>query len=369
MSASDDDSSPSGAFKDWFNPARYRLIADQLAAAEPRFDRRRFLRLTCHGLEERSLVQRLHQTAIAAEAALPGTYADKLRILEAAANGQPPSFIGIWFSEFAGRFGTSDPGRALAALRHFTRYGSAEFAIRPYILREPDATLATMLEWTHDPDEHVRRLASEGSRPRLPWGLRLGFLIKDPAPTRAILEALKADPALYVRKSVANHLNDLAKDHPDYVVELVSDWDRSHPHTAWIVRHGLRTLVKRGHAAALNLLGAGAAPVLRVRRFRAQPASLVLGDHLELVLELESTASRPQALIIDYVVHYVKASGASSPKVFKWKQIELSARARLAAVKRQLIQDLTTRRHYPGRHRVTLQINGRALAETAFTLR
>ncbi len=363
------DSSPSNEpFKNWFNADRYRAIADRLAKACRKFDRDRFLTLTLTDLEQRALMDRLRQTAIAAEATLPGSYADKLDVLYQVSEGEEQGFIGIWFSEFAGRFGLKEPQRALEAMRHFTRYGSAEFAIRPYLVNAPDETLATLLSWTTDPNEHVRRLVSEGSRPRLPWGLRLDFLIKAPQKTRPILEALRDDPSLYVRKSVANHLNDIAKDHADYVVALVSPWDRKNPLTATLVKQGLRTLVKRGHPAALALMGAGAKPRIKVLRFTADPTCLQLGDQLALRLELEATGATSQTLIIDYVVHYVKANGATSAKVFKWRQLELDPRESFTAVKRQRIQDFTTRKHYPGEHLIELQINGQILAQTAFTL-
>ncbi|WP_221028804.1 DNA alkylation repair protein [Actomonas aquatica] len=357
------------AFKDWFNPTLYREIADQLASVCPAFDRKQFLQLTLEGLESRSLMERLRQTPVAAHAALPGSYAEKLQVLEKLAARSDHNFVGIWFAEFAGRYGTDDPTRALAAMRHFTQFGSAEFAIRPYIQNDPKTTLATLLKWTRDDNEHVRRLASEGSRPRLPWGLRLGFLVEDPSPTRPILEALKADPSLYVRKSVANHLNDIAKDHPNYVVALVRDWDRDNPLTAWIVKRGLRTLVKNGHPAALELMGAGQAPKLDVATFTAAPTRLTLGTPLQLEAELRSTSRKTQQLIVDYIVHYVKANGSTSPKVFKWKELSLAPGETLSLRKRQTIQDFSTRRHYAGHHRIELQINGQILARTGFDLR
>lgn len=359
---------PASAFKDWFNRERYESIADGLVAACPQFDRNRFLRLTLDGLETRELLDRLRQTAVAADATLPGDYVQKLAVLKQVALANNHNFVGLWFSEFAGRFGTASPDLALAAMRLFTRYGSAEFAVRPYLLRDPEGTMRTMLDWTKDENEHVRRLACEGSRPRLPWGLRLGFLVQDPRPTRPILEALKSDPALYVRKSVANHLNDIAKDHPDYVIDIVRQWDQGDPHIAWIVRHGLRSLIKKGHPAALDLMGAGAAPEVLIKSFKATPPRLRLGERLAIELELNSTSAKTQTLIIDYVVHYVKASGESSPKVFKWKQIQLSAQAALALRKEQMIRNFSTRRHYPGEHRIELQINGLRLAQTAFRL-
>jgi 3-methyladenine DNA glycosylase AlkC len=256
---------------------------------------------------------------------------------------------------------------ALKALRFLTRFGSAEFAIRAFITSDPPGTFAELRKWSEDHDEHVRRLASEGSRPRLPWCGNLQSLIHDPSPTLPILSALRADPSLYVRKSVANHLNDITKDHPERVLDFVATWDRTEPRTAWIVRHALRTLIKRGHPRALALMGAGAAPKLDAK-FKISPARLVIGDALVLTARLTSTHSRTQSLIVDYVIHYARTSGASVEKVFKWKRLSLGPCETVKLGKRQVIRDFSTRRHHAGRHLVELQINGRRLAEGAFFL-
>lgn len=356
-------------FKDWFNPARYRAIADAVAALASGFDRKLFLQLTLDGLESRELMDRMRQTAIALGATLPGDYAKQLGVVLRVAPTVGHSFVGVALCDFVARFGLDDPDRSLAALRELTRHGSAEFAVRPFLVRDQARTLAMMESWARDPDEHVRRLASEGSRPRLPWGVRLTALVRDPSPTAPILESLKADPSLYVRKSVANHLNDIAKDHPALVLDRVAAWDHSHTGTAWIVKHALRTLIKQGEPRALGLLGVGERPKLRIERFAVNPRRLALGGRIMLEAKLRSTARSVQRLAIDYVVHYVKGGGTTAEKVFKWKVVALEPGAALNLNKQQLVRDFTTRRHHPGNHRVELQINGRRLANTAFALK
>ncbi|MEO7413942.1 MAG: DNA alkylation repair protein [Opitutaceae bacterium] len=355
-------------FKHWFNEARYRSIADAIAPLAPRFDRKRFLQLTIDGLAERELMDRMRQTAIALGATLPGDYRQQLAVVLQFAPTIGHGFVGVALGDFVARFGLDDPDVSLDALRKLTRHGSAEFAVRPFIVRDSDRTLSVMKAWARNADEHVRRLASEGSRPRLPWGIRLAELVRDPSPTAPILEQLKADPSLYVRKSVANHLNDITKDHPAWVVDRVTAWDRTDARTAWIVRHALRTLIKQGHPGALALLGVGGAPKLRVDRFAATPARLKLGGRLTLEAKLTSTARSEQRLAVDYVVHYVKAKGGTSAKIFKWKVVSLGPKARLTLTKSQLVRDFTTRRHHAGKHRIELQINGRRLAESGFVL-
>lgn len=362
-------SPPEVAFKHWFNAERYRALADELQSLSAGFNRRTFLELTLTGLEERALMDRLRQTAIAYQAALPGEYRDKLKVLRALAPKITHAFVSISLGDFVAREGLDDPKRSLDALKYFTRFGSSEFAVRPFLQRDLLGTLAVMETWAEDSDEHVRRLASEGSRPRLPWGLRLKELVKDPRPTGRILEMLKQDPALYVRKSVANHLNDVAKDHPEVVLDRVTAWDRSVTDTNWIVRHALRTLVKKGDPRALALLGASAQVSVDVVDFSVIPRRLRLGERLQLNAQLRSTSRREQTLVVDYVIHYVKASGDSSAKVFKWSTVVLPPGGTFDLRKSQEIRDFTTRRHYAGIHRVELQINGRRPASAEFVLR
>lgn len=353
--------------KNWFDASFYRRTSERLAALHPRFSASAFLDHALPGLETLELMARLHRTAAAFHVALPIPFSEQLGVLRAHAAQIGHSFAGIWPCAHVAAQGLDQPDLALPALRDLTRHGSAEFAIRPFLVRDLPGTLAVMREWAASPDEHVRRLASEGSRPRLPWGERLQALVADPSPTLPLLATLRADPSLYVRKSVANHLNDIAKDHPEVVLDLVTTWDRTDARTAWIVRHALRTLIKRGHPRALALLGAGAAPKLEAT-FKVTPKRIHLGDTITLSASATSTSSRAQSLIVDYVVHYARASGRASEKVFKWTALDLPAGASATLIKRQTIRDFSTRRHHPGRHRIELQINGRRLAESAFTL-
>ena len=353
--------------KHWFDETFYRRTAKQLAALHPRFDARRFVAHALDGLEERELMARLQRTAEAFHHALPLSLDEQLIVLRAHAAQIGHGFIAIWPCAHVAAHGLEQASVALPALRDLTRHGSAEFAIRPFLVRDLPGTLAVMREWAKSDDEHIRRLASEGSRPRLPWGLRLQALVSDPSPTLPLLSALRADPSLYVRKSVANHLNDIAKDNPDVVLDLVESWDRADARTAWIVKHGLRTLIKRGHPRALTLFGAGAAAKADAS-VSICPARIRLGDTIEITATLVSTGRHAQDLIVDYVVHYARASGRSSEKVFKWTVVTLEPGMKATLIKRQTIRDFSTRKHHPGRHLVELQINGRRVAESAFTL-
>lgn len=362
------DTTPAPSLKDWFDEALYRSLAGKLAELHPRFDRKRFLALTLDGLADRSLLQRLRRTSEATREALPLDYRKSLEVLRELAPRIDHSFVTLYLPDFVGLYGHDDFETSMEALKFFTSFGSSEFAIREFLKRDLHRTLRVLHDWTGDSDEHVRRLASEGCRPRLPWSFRLTELVTDPTPALPILEQLKADPSLYVRKSVANHLNDIAKDHPDKTLHILNSWDRSHPHTAWIAKRALRTLIKEGHAGALTLLGAGEKAKVRIESFEVSPKRVKLGEVVNFSLTLTSTSRKSQRLLVDYVIHYVKQSGGTSEKVFKWKELELAPGASLRLEKRQTFRDFTTRKHYPGKHRVEVQVNGERMAEGVFAL-
>jgi 3-methyladenine DNA glycosylase AlkC len=357
------------ALKDWFNAARYRQIADLLADAHPGFDRKRFLAVATVGLDELTLIQRVRRATEACHATLPDGFPQAVTVLKRIAPRVQQGFVGIFLPDFVGQHGRAHFAESMEALKFFTPFSSAEFAIREFLKRDLTRTLAVMKLWSRDENEHVRRLASEGSRPRLPWSFRLEALVADPSPAACILENLRADPSLYVRKSVANHLNDISKDHPDWMLARLQSWDLAHPHTQWIAKRAARTLIKAGHQPALHLFNFGGKPAVKVADFKVAPARLKLGQALEFSFSLTSTSRKVQSLAVDYIIHYVKATGGTSAKVFKLRELTLAAREMQIIRKRQTIRDFTTRKHYPGSHRLEIQVNGRILDGARFDLR
>jgi 3-methyladenine DNA glycosylase AlkC len=353
----------------FFSRERLRAIADATASVSPGFNTRRFMTLVTKDLDSLGIMQRMRLVATSLHATLSGDFADKIAIMERLAPNLAHSFAGISLSEYVALYGQEDFDRSMQALAFFTRFGSSEFAIRPFLNRDLKRTLKVMQKWAGDKDEHVRRLASEGSRPRLPWAARIDALIVDPSPVAPILERLKTDDSLYVRKSVANHLNDIAKDHPDWVLTRLGGWAMDNQNTAWIAKRALRTLIKNGDAQALALIGAGGKAEVVVERFTVTPASVSLGERIRIDGTLRSTASEPQRLVIDYAIHYVKKNGATSRKVFKLRELDLPPGASTVLSVNQQIRDFTTRRHNAGRHRVELLVNGETLAESGFEVR
>src|SRR5690606_3165778 len=251
-------------------------------------------------------MQRLRRMTESMHLALPGGFRRNLGILRELAPRLQPGFATLFLPDYVALHGRAESDRAAAldALRYFTRFGSAEFAIREFLRDDLAGTLATMRAWADDENEHVRRLASEGTRPRLPWSFHLSAIAADPALAAPILEALRADPSLYVRKSVANHLNDVTRAHPQWVLARVAQWPREDARTAWIVKRALRTLIKAGDRRALALIGAGQKAKVRVLRFTAAPRRLRLGERVTFALELSSTTTTAaQRLVVDYAVH------------------------------------------------------------------
>ncbi len=370
-------------FKNLINAGLVRETGALLARQHRGFDERGFVRQASQGLETLEMKARAMQIADALEATLPARFDDAAALIEAALapaesgdamaqlDGLHQGLRGwiLWpVGEFVARRGLAEPERALQALHALTQRFTAEFAIRPFLVEHPALVFDTLARWSTDKSHHVRRLVSEGSRPRLPWGLQLKALIRDPSPTLPLLRALQDDPSEYVRRSVANHLNDIAKDHP----AIVARWLHEHLPDAGaerraLLRHASRTLIKAGDPAVLQAWGLGR-PLRGAAALQVTPGRIVLGETVALTLQLRSTVTKPQQLAIDYAVHHVKADGSTSPKVFKGWVLTLPARDEVVLEKRHAVRPITTRRYHAGWHRVVVQVNGRAVAEAGFEL-
>jgi len=354
--------------KDIFDEKRFQLIGQEVAAVWAPFDVEQFLAVGLRDHAQLTLLQRLRRVSIALRATLPADYLEALDTLYKLASRTEKGFASLFLPDFVGQFGLGHFDASMQALKAFTKLGSAEFAVREFLRVDLRSTLKAMRDWSLDEDEHVRRLASEGSRPRLPWSFNLQAIIDDPALTLPILVNLAQDPSLYVRKSVANHLNDVSKDHPDWLLNTLATWPCNHPHSTWIAKRALRTLVKAGHQEALSHIGASEEVAVDVRRFDVSPITLSLGDKLTLSVELLSQSDKPQQLVVDYLVHYVKKSGGTSPKVFKMKELTLEPHGQHSFQRLQHIRNFSTRTHYCGQHLVELMVNGKCLARSRFEI-
>jgi 3-methyladenine DNA glycosylase AlkC len=364
-------------FKTFINAAGVNVAAGHLARTNAAFDAAAFSAAIVPRLGALELKARAMCVADALEQHLAADFlsaADHIErsLAPVGSKGNAEGLAGwiLWpVGEFVARQGLLQPERALTCLRAITQRFTAEFAIRPFLVHHPQLVFATMRrEWVHHESEHVRRLVSEGTRPRLPWGAQLKSLIADPSPSLPLLEALQDDGSEYVRRSVANHLNDIAKDHPSVLVEwLERHLPGASPERAALLRHASRTLIKQGHPRVLAAWGRGSA-LEGHASLELGPRQLTFGSAVTLALTISSRSARAQSLTIDYVVHHVKADGRTSPKVFKGWNAVVAPGATVTLTKRHSVKPITTRRYYPGTHRVVIQANGQPVAEAAFDL-
>jgi 3-methyladenine DNA glycosylase AlkC len=354
-----------------------KAIARMVAAVYPRFESARFVRDALKGYDALALMPRGKHIAQALRRHLPDDYPRAVEILVASLDqphGRPAgqgmaSFLYLPHTEFVAAYGLDHFEASMQAQYELTQRFTAEYSIRPFLQKHEAATLARLKQWADDPSQHVRRLVSEGSRPRLPWASRLPAFQKNPAPVLELLELLKDDPELYVRRSVANNLNDIGKDHPGLLAKTAKQWLKgASDERRWIVQHALRSAVKRGEAGALEVLGFGQSAKVEVANARITPKRVVMGEKVNIAFDVSDTSNKAQQVLVDFCIHYVKASGKTSAKVFKLKVLALGARQTARLSKTVSTTELTTRKHYAGVHRVEVLLNGQARALGSFEL-
>jgi len=263
------------------------------------------------------------------------------------------------YTLFVSEYGLHAFESSMRAMYELTKRFTSEHCIRAFLVSEQDRTLNRLREWTEDPNHHVRRLVSEGTRPRLPWAGRLKEFQRDPTPVLELLELLKDDPSDYVRRSVANNLNDIARDHPDIAVVTCASWSvGASPQRQQLIRHALGGLFKQGSPGALAVLGARQGADAAIRNGGVELSILAIGESMSLEFEVINTGQSAERFVIDYRVHFVKANSTTSAKVFKLSTIELEPGAGRTFTRRLSVQQRTTRTHYPGTHRVEVLVNG-----------
>ncbi|KZN50043.1 DNA alkylation repair protein [Pseudoalteromonas luteoviolacea] len=369
-------------FKNVFNLDLVHTMARHFQRIYPDFFYDAFIKEISLDFDSLEFKQRSNRICDVMEMYLPQDFEQAARIIELSLGDQiegqwssavsDKNGISGWavlpMADYVAKRGRADFKRSMHLLKALTKRNTAEFAIRYFLETEPERTLEVMKAWALDDNIDVRRLASEGCRPRLPWGLRLKKFVNDPEPVIELLSLLKDDPSEYVRRSVANNLNDIAKDHPDRVCEVAIEWlQNASPERTALIKHGCRTLVKNGHVGTLEALGYTAAQLSNVKLSTSAP-KLKFGSYIELMANIDSGDNKTQSLMIDYIVHHQKANGSTSPKVFKWKTLELAPKSQISLKKRHTIKPITTRIYYPGLHKVELQINGKVVADTQFEL-
>lgn len=341
----------------------------------PPFPTEAFIESASSDLDPLELKERINQFADALRSSLPEDWSactgHLIEIASAIAFEETEAFgdMAAWpLCSVVERHGLAEPEVSLRAMTGLTKSFSCEFAIRPYLIEHLDLTLDWCRRWLTDEDPAVRRLPSEGTRPFLPWGQGVPALLADPELGIALISELRHDQDEVVRRSVANHLNDIARNHGDRVVDITSEWSADDVDPS-LIRHALRSLVKKGDPGALEVLGFTTDPQIDGIAFAVSPGHISLGDNIELSAAMTSTGDASQKLVVDFVIHHVNASGATSPKVFKWTTIDLEPGEERTLTKRRRIATASTRRYHRGTHRVELQVAGTVVAESSFELK
>ena len=344
--------------KNMYNSESLGEFAGEIKSVYPSFLEEEFLKSVMDETwEELELKARGRRISERLGKYLPEDYEEGISILLKVAP-KCTGFFAITLSDFVEVFGQDEKfwDISIPALSEFTKYCTSEFAVRPFIINHEEAMMEQMYAWSKDENEDVRRLSSEGCRPQLPWAVALPKFKEDPSPILPILEQLKADPSLYVRKSVANNLNDISKTNPDVVVKLAKEWIGKNPDTDWVVKHGCRTLLKKGNSDVLEIFGYHKSSSIDVSDFKLDKKSISIGEDITFsfsVLGVEDTKVR-----IEYGVDYVKSNGKRNRKIFQISESSIKKGEKKNYDRKHSFEDLSTRKHYGGVHSITLIVNG-----------
>lgn len=358
--------------KNLLHPDLVRSMAGHIAAQSAAFDRDLFVDRAIKEMDKLELMQRALQIRDALSETLPADFEQATGLLSASLPQAGRTGITGWallpVSQFVAQKGLGHFDLSLELLKKLTPHFTAEFGIRPFIHADQQRALKTIATWVLDANHHVRRLASEGTRPRLPWAMRLPSLMRDPEPILPILTALLDDPEDYVRRSVANSLNDIAKDHPALVATFVGQHiGGASSERRQLLRHASRTLLKNGNATALANFGFAPSSGIRAA-LNIDSDVVAFGNSLAFSLTISNEDAAPQLLMIDYAIHHRKANGSLAPKVFKWKSLTLKPGETVNMRRSHAIRTITTRQYHPGGHRIEILVNGAVLVDGAFML-
>jgi len=365
------------SLKTFFSPSLVRRLAADITRVHPSFLEQAFVKQACRGLDRLELLDRGRQIARAMAAHLPEPYPDAISVLlrslgsehvtdELLGAGMAPFFY-LPHTIFVAERGLEHFDLSMKAQYELTKRFSAESSIRSFIAKEPERTMAVLRKWASDANPHVRRLASEGTRLRLPWAARVAWLDENPEQVLEIIELLKDDASTLVRRSVANNLNDLGKVHADLMVRTSAAWLKgASPERRSLVEHALRSAVKRGNPEVLLLLGYGKQASISLEKVRFDPARVAIGGRVKIQFTLRSKSWEPQEILVDLAVHFVKARDKTAPKVFKVKRIMLPPQGKVELQTSISLAVHTTRVPRPGIHPVDVVVNGKAVRAGSF---
>jgi 3-methyladenine DNA glycosylase AlkC len=360
--------------KDIYSPAFYKNLTNSLADIMPLFNKQRFISLIfTDDFSDKELKSRMRHTTMVLHGFMPSDYKKSVSlirrlILQLKKNRTGEDGLAyIFLPDYIEVFGLDDFETSVSAIEYITQFVSCEFAVRPFIIRYEEKMMKQMKSWSLHKNYKVRRLASEGSRPRLPWAMAVPSLKKDPSPLIPILENLKNDPSEWVRRSVANNLNDIAKDHPDLVISLARKWKGFSRETDAIIKHGSRTLLKKGHIEILKHFGLDSKNI-QVSSFKIGTSTVKIGGFMAFSFLVFNQDTKEQKIRLEYGLYYRKANGQLSRKVFKISEKDYAAGSRTTVQRNQSFKRITTKVFYPGKHGLSIIVNGEEKAVKSFIL-
>jgi len=341
-------------------------FADVFVKIYPKFDKSKFLNLVFDkDWDKKELKQRMRHISVCLHAVLPSDYKKSIELLRKAVV-HSKGFLAMIFPDYVEVYGLDDYETSISALELFTQHGSSEFAIRHFIVKYPKKVMPQMVKWARHKNHHVRRLASEGSRPRLPWAIGLPEFKKNPAEVLKVLEILKNDESEYVRKSVANNLNDISKDNPDIAFQIAKKWFGKNPETDWIIKHGMRGLLKKGNVKTLKLFGFEGAVGIKISDLKFDKDKIKVGE--KIIFSFKMQTDKEQKIRLEYTIDFITSSGKNSRKIFKITE-NVYGKGRIYKFnKSHSFKDLTVRKHFKGSHTLAIIINGEKLADKKFEI-
>ncbi|MBL4734720.1 MAG: DNA alkylation repair protein [Flavobacteriales bacterium] len=362
-------------FKNIYNQKFFEKFTKALLVVIPDFDKASFLNhIYDNEWENRELKQRMRHVAETLKRHLSDDYSDNvntvIRIIEhLQKNGIREEVIEyMFFPDFIELYGLDHYKISVNAIEKITQFTSCEFGVRPFIIKHPKKMMEQMLRWSTHEHPMVRRLSSEGCRPRLPWAMAIPHLKESPLSIIPILENLKNDESESVRKSVANNLNDVSKDNPDTVIAITRSWKGKTKETDWLIKHGCRTLLKQGNSEVMELFGFGSIQNIKIDNFQIQTPKVKLGEALSFTFQLKNTGDSTSKIRLEYGLYYQKANGSLSKKVFKISERNYPENSTTTINRKQPFREITTRKFHPGKHELSLIINGNEFEKIAFEL-
>lgn len=364
----------SSLLKDLYSPIFYSRFSDLLVDLVPSFSRKDFMKaIFDEHFEGKELKERMRHTSEVLHQFFPSNYRETVCLIKAIIERlkqqafRSDSLEFMFFPDYIEKYGIDDFECSVEALEYVTQFVSCEFAVRPFIIKYEERMLRQMEIWSDHENYKVRRLASEGSRPRLPWAIALPKIIQDPRPILPLLNNLKQDPSEWVRRSVANNLNDIAKDHPEIVLEIANDWKGLGKETDAIIKHGLRTLLKQGNPAALNYYGLDSRKI-ELFNFNLHTQKPELYRNLEFSFSLSNGATNEQTVRLEYAIYFKRQREKISRKVFKISERVYRSGETISVLKKHSFKLITTRRYYPGEHQLSIIVNGEEKISVGFEL-